>query len=427
MNTKLYILLFVIVLASSCSKKTNTITNPEDYNQYLTTQKNTETEQAEKEFNFWNTKLEKTPNQFSYLSKIAAAESRLFKSTGEVKYLKNAENSLIKLNEQTQYNTAGSLRALARNYISQHRFNEALVLLVKAEKNGENLKGTKKMLFDVHMELGNYELAKNYLENVKSLSDFGYLIRLSKWSDHKGDLDSAIKYLEKATKIAESSKLEGLIEWSYTNLADFYGHDGQIENSYKHYLKALALNPDDAYAKKGIAWIVYSYEKDTTEANRILDALTQLHKAPDYLLFKAEIAEFENDEFAKNTYLNTYFKAIDNPNYGDMYNVYSSKILAETKSEKAIALAKIEVENRPTPLSYDLLAWSYFNNNNPTEALKIVEQHVVGKTFEPEAQYHVAEIYKANGKLKEVAELKKELQEASYELGPLTSRVISSL
>jgi tetratricopeptide (TPR) repeat protein len=240
-------------------------------------------------------------------------------------------------------------------------------------------------------------------------------------------LASAINYLERATLKAESSKLDDLMEWSYTNLADFYGHDGQIEKSYNYYLKALALNPNDAYAKKGIAWIVYSHEKNASEANRILDAISQLHNAPDYLLFKAEIAEYQNNIDAKNKYLASYFEAIDNKDYGDMYNVYSSKILADTKNEKAIALAKIEVDNRPTPLSYDLLAWSYYNNGNVKKALKIAEQHVLGYTFEPEAQYHIAAIYKANGKLKEVAELKKELQESSYELGPLTTKIVNQL
>jgi len=427
MNTKLYMLLLVIIMATSCSEKTKTITNPEDYNQFLTLQTNTETVNATSEYNFWTKKLEATPNQFSYLSQIAGAESRLFKSTGNIKHLKSAEQSLITLNEQTQYNSAGHLRALARNYISQHKFKQALELLKKAEENGQNLEGTKKMLFDVHMELGDFDIAKNYLEDVKDLNDFGYLIRLSKWSDHKGDLASAINYLERATLKAESSKLDDLMEWSYTNLADFYGHDGQIEKSYNYYLKALALNPNDAYAKKGIAWIVYSHEKNASEANRILDAISQLHNAPDYLLFKAEIAEYQNNIDAKNKYLASYFEAIDNKDYGDMYNVYSSKILADTKNEKAIALAKIEVDNRPTPLSYDLLAWSYYNNGNVKKALKIAEQHVLGYTFEPEAQYHIAAIYKANGKLKEVAELKKELQESSYELGPLTTKIVNQL
>ena len=427
MNTKLYMLLLVIITATSCSEKTKTITNSEDYNKFLTLETSKETLSASTEYNFWKNKLEATPNQISYLSKIASAESRLFKSTGYIKYLKQAEQSLVRLNEETQYSSAGHLRALARNYISQHKFKAALELVEKAEKNGQNLDGTQKMMFDVHMELGNYTLAKNYLEEVKDLNDFGYLIRLSKWSDHKGDLASAIKYLEKATKKAESSNLEGLMEWSYTNLADFYGHDGQVEKSYNYYLKSLAINPDDAYAKKGIAWIVYSYEKNTTEANRILEALTQLHNAPDYLLFKAEIAEYENDEVAKKAYLNTYFEVLQDTNYGDMYNVYSSKILADSKSKMAITLAEIEVQNRPTPISYDLLAWSYFNNGNTVKALNIAEQYVVGKTFEPEAQYHIAEIYKANGKLKEVALLKKELQESSYELGPLTSKIVNKL
>lgn len=427
MKTNILLLLFTILLVSGCKEEQTKITQTSDYEIYLTNPENTSLKKIEDDYNFWKKKYNDNPNQYPYLAKLASAESNLFAATGKIDYLKKAEQNLLKVNEITNYNNAGFLRSLARNYISQHKFKDALEIVKKAEINGENLKGTQKMLFDVHMELGNYTEAKEYLTKVKDLSDFGYLIRLSKWSDYKGDLASAIKYLERAQTIAESSQLDEIKQWTYTNLADFYGHDGQIEKSYNNYLKALTLDPDNAYAKKGIAWIVYAHENNPKEAKRILDKIEKHHQSPDYHLFKAELAEFEGLDEQKNIHLKAYLEEVNNPNYGDMYNVYTSKLLADSNNEKAVELAKIEVQNRPTPMSYDLLAWSYFNTGKKQKALEIIDTFVANKTFEPEAQYHMAKIYKANGQLDKVTALKEELLNSSYELGPVTTKQVAQL
>ena len=57
---------------------------------------------------------------------------------------------------------------MARNYITQHRFKEALVLANKALSIGEGRKETQKLLFDVQMELGNYTEAANSLKAIES-------------------------------------------------------------------------------------------------------------------------------------------------------------------------------------------------------------------------------------------------------------------
>ena len=250
--------IFLLLLMVSCNNESKQITNTQDYTAYLETSENEMLQLVKEDYLFWEKKLEKEPQQFPYLAKAAASQSQIFNKTGAIEALVKAEQFLIKANEATHYDKAGFLRALARNYVSQHRFKEALTLLKKAEVNGEGLKGTQKMLFDVHLEIGNFDEAKWYLETIRKNSDFDYLIRLSKWSDHRGNLDAAIKYMEQAKHIAEASNVPSIKQWVYTNLADYYGHAGKIEASYKHYLKALELDPNDAYAKKGIAWIVYS-------------------------------------------------------------------------------------------------------------------------------------------------------------------------
>lgn len=431
MNTQIKFLTMALLLLflSNCKEKQTKITNMEDYRTYLESHENKSLETAKEELQFWEEKLEKEPTQFPYLAKMASAQSQIFQLSGDIDYLIHAEKNLIEVNARTNYMQSSYLRALARNYISQHRFKESLELLKKADIQGDKLKSTQKMLFDVYLELGNYQLAKTYLYKIKDVSDFDYLIRLSKWSDHQGDLQAAIKYMEQAMAISEASKVDGFMQWTYTNMADFYGHDGQIEKSYAYYLKALALNPYDTYAKKGIAWIVYSYEKNPNEALRILNSISEKHQAPDYYLFKAEIAEYQNNIKAKEANLNKYFKAVAHSNYGNMYNKYNAMLYAEElqQLDKALQIANTEIENRPTPQSYDLLAWTYYHKGNYVNALLIAEEHVVNKTFEPEVLYHLAKIYKANGKLVEAQDLKKDLLESAFELGPVMEQDIKKI
>lgn len=425
------ILLFVTFsIATSCSNSTDKqITNTKDYNAYLEVTENNSLENIQLDSNFWSQKLEKTPNQFPYYAKLASANNAMFKLTGEIESLKSAEKNLTIANEKTFYNNAGYLRGLARNYISQHRFNEALLLLKKAEKNGEKLQQTQFMLIDVNLELGNLKETEKYLSKVKNFKSFDYLIRLSKYNDHIGNLDKAIAYLEASLEIAKSSNNKTLIQWNYTNLADYYGHAGRIKDSYNAYLKALELNPKDSYAKKGIAWIVYSYERNPKEALRILETVTQENKSPDYHLLKAEILDFMENSVEKKQQIEKYITQVSDSNYGVMYHKYDVLLYADNKDlkSKALNIAAQEVRERPTAQSYDLLAWSYFKNGQIKRSLEITEKFVLNKTYEPEALLHAAYILKANGKMQEAIMLKEELVESIYELGPLAEKDILNI
>ena len=430
--TKHFIVIFIAILAMGCDSEKESlgqITHSQDYETYLKTDHNEAVATALNDYKFWEEKLQNNPTQFPYLVKAAAAQSVLFNQTGKISHLIKAEELLVMANEATHYNNAGYLRALARNCISQHKFKQALMLLEKAENNRERLKSSQKMLFDVHLELGNTQEAKMYLDKIENYNDFDFLIRLSKWNDHEGNLENAIFYLEKAKAMVELRKDKGLMLWTYTNLADYYGHAGKIQDAYAHYLKALALNPNDAYAKKGIAWIVYSHEKNANEALRLLNTITKTYHAPDYYLLKAEIAEFKGDASLMATHMAAYNKAVANELYGDMYNTYNILLYSEDKTQtaKALKLAHKEIENRPTPQSYDLLAWTYYKHGDPKNALYIAEKHVAGETYEPETLFRLAEIYKANGKAEDAANLKDELLASTFELGPLAAKKIKNI
>ncbi|WP_291962124.1 tetratricopeptide repeat protein [Maribacter sp.] len=424
---KLIKLLIVVLLVSSCNtNKQDAIAKKEDYNKFLVAN---EIRTTSKYFDLWNSKIRSDSMQLTSFGVVGGEYNRYFQQTGDIAFLKKAEKSLKRAVDIANIGKPGFYRALARNYISQHRFKEALQLADSAAAIGGGKSETQSLYFDVHMELGNYPLAEQYLDSLKNMSDFGYMIRLAKWNDYKGDLDTTISFMEKARAKAELSKNKDLMLWSYTNLGDYYGHAGRIEDSYHQFLKALEIDNNNAYAKKGIAWIVFSNDKNAQEAIRILDSVTQTYSAPDYYLLKAEIADHIGDDIVRTKNLDEYFTRVKNTAYGDMYNAYNLGLyIGETKQyDSALILAQQEVENRPTPESYSWLGYSLLKNGDKEQAMKIMDTYVYGKTFEPALLYQAAEVYKANGKEVRVKEIKGELIGAIYELGPGMEKQIHDL
>ena len=402
--------------------------NPKDYTSFLQADPIKSYAAALEEKEFWSKRLGSDSTGVGDLGPLAGAYSKLFETSGAIQHLKDAEQvykkaitvAAIKIQD-------GYKRALAKNYITQHRFKDAITLLEESYAGISNKHATELLLFDCYLEVGAYSKALQLLKKIENINQFDYLIRISKWSDHQGDLSAAIGYMEKALTIANSRKNLALQIWTNTNIADYYGHQGDIKASYNHYLKTLALQPDHAYAKKGLAWILYSKEHNITQASVLIDHLLKNHNLPDYYLLKAEMASYQGDSVLSEEYMQQFFTLANNPLYGDMYNTHKIRALVKTDPYKALQLAQKEVDNRTTPQSYQLLALAQLASNQKQEALATITNFVVGKTSEPMALLYSAQVYKANGMLDKVTALKTTLLPASYELGPEIYKQVTAL
>ena len=403
-------------------------TNPIDYTSFLQADPIKSYAAALEEKEFWSKRLGSDSTGVGDLGPLAGAYSKLFETSGDIQYLKDAEQvykkaitvAAIKIQD-------GYKRALAKNYITQHRFKDAIILLEESYAGISNKHATELLLFDCYLEVGAYSKALQFLKKIENINQFDYLIRISKWSDHQGDLSAAIRYMQKALAIANSRKNLALQIWTNSNIADYYGHQGDIKASYNHYLKTLALQPDNAYAKKGIAWILYSKEYNTAQALELIDHLLANHNLPDYYLLKAEMASYQGDSVLSEEYMQQFFTLANNPLYGDMYNTHKIMALVKTDPYKALQLALKEVDNRTTPQSYQLLALAQLASNLKQEALATITSFVAGKTSDPMALLHSAQVYKANGMLDKVTALKTTLLPASYELGPEVFKQVTAL
>ena len=358
------------------------------------------------------------------LGRLASKLNELYDLKANVKDLNRAVKMREAVVANMYVNPAGSKRALAQSYIKQHRFKKADSLM-KSFATGKLSAESQMVYFDIAMELGDYDRARKMLDTLTSSNDYNYLIRAAKWNDHKGDLSATIRLMETAKDLADKSGSPALQLWSNSNIADYYGHDGQIQNSYDHYLKTLKQDPSNTYALKGIAWIVYSHEKNPEEALRILNKIKERHPLPDYDLAIAEIKEYQNDTDSAAKLKNAFLTEVSNPAYGAMYNTYKIEQLLggdAAQKKEALVIASNEIKNRSTPETQSLLSYAMLKNGNKEHALKNQEMHVIDKTFEPVAQLHSLEILMDNGKNKEALTYTSDLSGAAYELGPVTMK-----
>ena len=426
---KHFFILFLIVTIISCNNDTviEQVTNPEDYNLFLYSSNQNSFDRALFEKEFWSKRLRPDSTGVGDLGPLANAYTLLFDTTGDIGYLISAEKILKKAVSVSATSKDAYTRSLAQNYISQHRFKEAKQILEISYKGISNKRATQLLLFDVFLELGEYDKANKVLGKLENTNDYNYLIRLAKWNDYNGNLDAAIRNLEDAKKIADSRKSKALQIWANTNLADYYGHAGRIKESYDLYIESLKLQEDNAYAKKQIAWITYSYEKNLDEASRILDSVMTNHIAPEYYLLKAELSEFNETPLDTEKYRKDFIASINNGQYGLMYSNQLIEFYATENPEKALEIANAEIKNRETPEVYSLLAYAQLKAGNKSKALEIILNFVEGKTFEPKSLYFSALIYKENKRRDKVDEIKSELQDSFFELGPIYIKKIRDL
>lgn len=372
----------------------------------------------ESEVEFWQNKLQSDAGNAAYLQRLAAAHSALFDLTGKIGQLKKAETYISQSIKNNKIHPEGALRTMAQLLIKQHRFCEALDYALEAKISGADLRMSQLVLYDIYMELGDKPEAFQYLKKVAATSDFDYLIRRAKWEDSNGNLEGAINYLERALHLAEDSNNQEKMSWIYTNIADFYGHDGQIEKSYAFYNKALQLNPADWYAVKKLAWIAWSYDRNDDTALKLLQDISLFNSSPGITLLKSDILEYQNKTDLASKIREAIMEQVSKPAYGRMYAAFLNDYWLERGDiQKAQIIAEEEVNERPSYESYVMLMNTHYAKGNQAFAKTIAREHIIGITEEPLAMLDVMHVLADSDPEKN--KIISELEACDFELGPL--------
>lgn len=424
---KIFPIIICCISLFSCTNDSVKIADEKDFSSLLlTVLPNRHLQLLEMDMNFWSSRLQKNNSDLGAQLKMASLYNRLFQYRGNINDVHISDSLYHAANNLQKHFGSGIYRSLAANCVTQHQFKQADLYLDTAAAMGDDRFLTSLQQFDVKMELGQYNQAEKILNSFQYKNSFEYYIRSSKLEDHKGHAEESMHMMEKALAEMESAKNEHLILWVKTNLADMYGHHNKVEDAYRLYLSVIHTDPHYYQAWKGIAWIAFSHDRNTSTAKKILGWLKANHPVPDYDLLLAEIASFENDLTAKNNYITSFINEVSKPAYGDMYNKYLFAMLTDEQQNytAAMHIAETEVNNRPTPQSYDLLAWAIFKKGNAAEAAQIARAQVIKRTFEPTALFHTGVVLKYSGNKNLAKEYLTIALESSFELGPLVTNEI---
>jgi tetratricopeptide (TPR) repeat protein len=80
-----------------------------------------------------------------------------------------------------------------------------------------------------------------------------------------GEDDSAETQWQKARELAPTNPAV------WNNLANFYGHNGQVQKAFDYYVKAIELNPKETVYYQNYATTVYMFRKDAMEHYKITE------------------------------------------------------------------------------------------------------------------------------------------------------------
>lgn len=338
--------------------------------------------QNENEVSFWKNRIDpKSPGLVNEMRYAMSLSSR-FRFSGNIADLIFTDSLLTATDSVFSHREAGPAMAMVGLYIMRHQFMKADSVLTAARKLNPKKYDQYALSFDVSYELGNYELAESHLKQIADKNDFGYNFRLAKMLHYKGKTKEAVDAMLHAADLARSN--DGLKRLCLANAGDLYMHSGMYKPAYKLYLQCLKLDESDLHSLSQIGCIAYLQDKDFELAEQVFRFIQTKTKSPEPLLKLAYVAEARGDSILYKKYALLFAAEVTKPVYGKMYSKYLIELYTGVlnQPEKAVMLAREELDNRANPQTYAWYSWALFSSGNKSESLMVYEKFVAGKPLE---------------------------------------------
>jgi hypothetical protein len=385
-----------------------------------------EYQSVETDLAFWKKRINpKSPGLVNEL-KYASALVQRFHLFGDINDIIAADSILQVADFAYNHKESSPNMALVRNSILRHRFKQADSILNEAKKADLKPYDAIAATFDVAFEQGQYLLAETQLKKIAGYRDYGYNFRYAKLAHYRGELDSAIAAMHRASEIA--GKNISLKQAALSNEADLHLHNGDLQKANELYIQSIRLSTADLHSLMGVGWIALLHDKNDTLAEKIFRFVQTKTKSPDLLFKLTQVAETKGDSITQKKLAHQFAGIVTESVYGDMYNKYLLELYTGILNEpaKAEVIAAKELKNRATPQTYAWYAWALHRNNKTPEAQKIYETHVSGKPLEGLELYWMGSFMKALGKGYNAKQFFKAAFKNRYDLSPSMTRDLNN-
>jgi len=360
--------------------------------------------------------LRKNPDDNKLKLQLAMAYIQESRITGNHSYYDGAGLELIEDVLKADPNDFEALCAKATILLSQHHFDEALIIGKKViELNAYSAYGYG-ILTDAYVELGNYDKAIESADKMVSIRpDIRSYSRISYLREIFGDTEGAIE----AMNLAIGAGVTGAeqTEWARVYLGHLHEMKGDIKQAAFIYQQALVHRPHYAYAQAGMGRIE-KYNKNYEES---IKYFTNAKNNLNDFYFSEELADVYQAMFKNKNAAAELNEAIKMLSYDEEelesesnHGHYSDKELSLLylkvyKYDLALKHALIEYNRRPDNIEINqTLAWVHFRRGEYAASEKFIDKAMRTKSKNPKLLFQAGLIKAKSGKINTGKNLLKE-------------------
>jgi tetratricopeptide (TPR) repeat protein len=318
------------------------------------------------------------------------------RETGDAAYFARAESALRTALALTPRH-GGATRHLAYVLYSVHDFAGAAALARTAIELDPTDGHAYGILGDANLEAGNYDEAETaYRRMLERETDLHAWGRLAGLISIRGDPVSAIEMLGWAIEEGQASRRpRESIAWAQWQLGSEHFALGDTEAAEARYLNSLATYPNYHRALAGLAQ-VRAAQRRYAEAVDLYEKAMSIIPLPDYAAALGDLhVRMGRVEAAARRYelveyigrLNTLNQVLYNRELAYFYADHDRHL------DRALELARKELEVRRDVYAYDVLAWALYKNGELREARDTIDKALRLGTRDARLFFHAGMIY----------------------------------
>jgi tetratricopeptide (TPR) repeat protein len=310
--------------------------------------------------------IAKNPDHAPYYNALAMAYARRARETSDVQYYVKAEETLKRSFALAPDNYEG-LKTQAWLQLGRHEFAKALETATVLNKKTPDDVMVYGYLVDANVELGNYKAAVAAAQwmldlragNIPGLTRAGYLRELH------GNLSGALQLMQMAYDATPTTETEDRA-WMLTQMAHLNFVAGDLAKAETYANGALGVFPDYHYALGTLAQVRIA-QKHHDEAVELLSRRYAAAPHAENLYALAEALELAGQtEEARKDFVEFERKSLAETNITDNSNHELIAYYADHahQPEKALEVAKREIQRRKDVFTLDCYAWALAANGD---------------------------------------------------------------
>lgn len=345
----------------------------------------------------FETAFKKAPKDAGIQDRLAGTYLRKMRETVDGSYLARAQN-LVTAVLRTDPENYEAMRRQAEINLQLHHFQKVIAQAGKLIKIRPSDTIAWGLMGDAMMERGDYDAAADAYQKMADLQPgLASYNRIAFYRFVTGDAEGAIEIMRRAIRLGAATPEN--LAWCLSDLGAMLLKTGQLDAAEQSFRSALMNFPGDHHAASGLGYVLAA--KGNFEAAIQSFSLAQARAPlPEYsgALAKLYRKAGQNELATRQIAMLDIAERLD-----QSANEIANRNLAlafadlDHNIQRAVEIARAELNIRQDVYSWDALAWTLFKNGEVQKAGEAIKKALARNTPEPNFHQHAAQIFEAMG------------------------------